>query len=359
MRLQTHLIRRGRAFHFGQHAGLGMEESAATWPSDSLFAALVALLARREGAQAVEAWLQPFRDHTPPFLLTSTFPCVCPTEGEAVFLFPVPEASRLAQAELPPDLRPKDVKRVRFVSEALYRRLLAGEPLALHLPNARRIHSGAVAFAPEDWARLPGDLRREEEDLVLWKVVQRPRVTVGRADNRSNLFHVGAVHFREAAGLWFGVQWLDEGSPWREKWNPLLTDLGENGLGAERSAGYGSAEIGAGPALELPDLRPDAPWTTLSRYWPRDEAELAALHGEGAAYGLLTVSGWMDGEGQRRRPLHMLAEGGVFAPMGHDAPRGALADVHPVYRAKPNHNPVGHPVYRYGYALAVGYGGEA
>ncbi len=305
---------RGRVFHFGQERGLGMERSAVTWPADSLFAALVARLAAREGPQAVARWMAPFEAGEPPFLLTSTFPCVRADDSQPPLLFfPVPLAALAAEK--------------------------------------RPLQDGAVWLTPEEEKRLPRAIRRERR---LWKVADRPRVTVGRADNASNLFYVGAVHFPEGAGLWFGVHWRDEASPWKEALENLLADLGESGLGAERNVGYGQAGIASAGTVDLPAPQPDAPWVSLSRYLPCQD-EMAALQSEVAAYQVHTVGGWVDRVGQRRRRVRMLAEGATLGPAGRPTPWGQVVDVRPTYPSNPD--PLSHPVYRYGYALAVKYGG--
>ena len=365
MRLDVWTVR-GRAFHFGQERGLGMERSAVTWPADSLFAALVARLAAREGPQALSPWIMPFLEGNPPFLLTSTFPFAQKKGQPPLLFFPVPLAARrIPQGQSPPR-DPKALKRVRFVSEALFRRLMSGESLAALADQARHLQDGAVWLSPDEETRLPRTVREEGR---LWKVADRPRVTVGRADNASNLFYVGAVYFAkgedrpkgqgvaegeklsEGAGLWFGVVWRDETSPWKEALLDLLADLGESGLGAERNVGYGQAKIVLQGVVDLPDPRSDAPWVTLSRYLPRRE-EMTALAHATAAYQLTAVGGWVDGKAKRRRKVHMLTEGATLGPVGHPAPWGQVVDVRPTYETNPD--PLGHPVYRYGYALAVG-----
>ncbi len=352
MRLAMYRIQ-GGPFRFGYQAGLGMEESMVTWPADSLFAALVARLAVWVGSQNLTAYLQPFLEGRPPFLLTSTFPFVQGRDGP-IYFFPVPLAARRPPAEsLPQGLRPKDLKKVRFVSEGLFRALLKGEPLAARLNKEYTLHEGAVAFSPEEWQRLPGRPQEEEKAFRLWKVEKRPRVTVDRATNSSNLFYVAAVHFPQSAGLWFGVVWRDESSPWKDVFEHLLQDLGESGLGAERSVGYGQATIEPAGTMDLPDPVPGHPWTTLSRYLPRQE-EMPAFLEPTAAYTLVRVGGWVDGVGQRRRRITLASEGAtlVWANGLPVPPWGQIVDVRPTYASNPD--PLGHPVYRYGYALAVG-----
>jgi len=343
----------GRVFHFGREQGLGMEGSAVTWPSDSLFAALVAQLALHEGDAAVQQAVAAFLRRDPPFLLTSTYPCVCPKAKAPVLLFPVPMAARRPAGPLPAGVTTKDLKRVRFVSEGLYQALLSGHTLADLYPQARRAGHGTLLFDPTDWARLPKPWRDEGEELTLWAVSKRARVTVGRLSNRSNLFYVGTVTFRPGAGLWFGVHWRRSDAFWAARLPRLLTALGEAGLGAERNVGYGQARLQRlARGLTLPDAQPAAAWTTLSRYWPQPD-EVDALRADGAAYALVRVGGWVDRVGQRRRPIYMVEEGAVLGGLTRPGPYGGLADVRPSYPADPD--PLGHPVYRYGYALAVGY----
>src|SRR5262245_2044132 len=83
MRVEVWKISGPSGFHFGRH-GLGQEETLANMPSDSLFAALINRLALTAGAD-VEAFMKPFKDNDPPFVLSSTFPF-----AGAVLFFPVP-----------------------------------------------------------------------------------------------------------------------------------------------------------------------------------------------------------------------------------------------------------------------------
>ncbi len=351
MQLQTWTIQGRGAFHFGEH-GIGQETSRITWPSDSLFAALIARLVALRGADGVEAWLgtseQP---QTPPFLLTSTFPYA----GEVRF-FPLPRAALRGDASPSSEWRPKDLKKVRFVSKSIYRALLDGTPLAAILQQSpKTLHDRTVLLTAQEFKTLPGKIRAGKQPI--WSVAKRPRVAVGRVSSSSNLFHVGAVHFAEDCGLWFGVQWLTQDKAQHALLKSLLEDLGDAGLGAERSSGYGQAEIKKGDDLTLPDPHGGA-WTTLSRYLPAED-ETPALRTETAAYTLERVGGWMDSHGLRRRAVNLLAEGAVLGPLDKPAPYGCAVDVRPIPQNEDDFAPVLHPVWRVGMAVAVGYGGAA
>ncbi len=355
MQLQTWKIQ-GRAFHFGEH-GIGQEGSRLTWPSDSLYAAVLARLAALRGGEAVEAWVGTAEaPKAPPFLLTSTFPY-----AGAVRFFPVPLAALRGEPK-EANVRPKDLKKVRFVSEGVYRRLRKGETLADVSGDAIRLHGKSVWVLKDEKDGLPvqTDERGKKvlpvEERHFWAVEKRPRVAVGRAPNNSNLFHVGAVRFADKCGLWFGVQWLTTDADTQALFAALLEDLGDAGLGAERTSGYGQAKIKKDALLELPDPG-DGAWTTLSRYLPAED-EVAALQAPEAAYQVTRLGGWMDGRGLRRRAVTLLAEGAVLGPLDKPAPRGSAVDI------KPQPGEVGdfpvpeHPVWRLGWAVAVGYGGD-
>jgi len=344
MRLDTWIID-GRGFHFGRR-GLGQEACSPAMPSDSLFAALLDRLARTAGAAAVEDFIQPFLNGSPPFVLSSTFPY-----AGAVRFLPLPAVRR---GEPPGDVPPKRLKKVAFVSERLFAALLAGRSLAEIYPQAHVLQDGALLAAPEEAGQLPTAAGGALEKL--WVIEKRPRVTLGRGAQNSNLFFTGRAEYAPGCGLWFGVHWLTEDARLRSLLAALLADLSEAGLGAERSIGFGVCAIQPGAALELPDAGGGA-WVTLSRYLPA-ENELAALRHPAASYAIETVGGWLGSpvsSGQRRRPVNLLVEGSVLGPLAHPVP-GRLVDVRPRYTATHHtgDDPLGHPVYRCGLALAVG-----
>ena len=346
MRLEIWKIT-GQGFHFGQH-GLGQEETTASFPSDSLFSALVARLAGLEGAHAVEAFMKPFQQGSPPFLLTSTFPFA---GGVDFFPNPTYHPSQKLAAKNQEAVRPKDLKKVQLVSEVIFQRLLKGEHLQDIYPQALKLQGKSCLVAQEEIPELPPDLRKSSAKL--WDTDQRPRVTLGRGAQNSNLFFTGQVRFADACGLWFGIHWLIEDPETRARLNWLLDDLAIAGLGGERSAGFGHCEIQK--QLEWKEF-PDAQgkhWINLSRYHPQPD-EISALQDSEASYKIVTVGGWLDSpkrRGQRRRLLNLISEGSILGPLTRSAP-GQVVDVRPVYPS--DADPLGHPVYRSGLAVGVG-----
>ena len=338
MKIQTWAIL-GRSFHFGVQ-GMGQEKTSPTLPSDSLFAALVSRLARSKGAAEVEQFCQPFVNGKPPFILSSTFPRV----GNLRF-FPPPLSSRV------PSTQPggaKTVKAVQYVSEEIYLRLLKGEMLA-SLGSVFQLQQGKLLLSRAEVQQLP--VHMQKENSPVWMVEQRPRVSLDRVSQASTLFFTGQVTYAADCGLWFGVQWRQDDEALKLTFSSLLQDLADAGLGAERNTGLGSAAISELGALDLPD--PLGRWTSLNRYLPA-ENESQVLMDSGTAYTLKSVGGWLDSpanSGQRRKTINLLTEGSVFGTHPTDT-LGQMLDVRPMYEHDPD--PTGHPVYRCGYALAVG-----
>ena len=105
----------------------------------------------------------------------------------------------------------------------------------------------------------------------------------------------------------------------------------------------------------MPDAG-DGKWITLGRCLPAADEVPAVLQGN-VAYALEEVGGWLYSPGikaERRRTINMIAEGSVLSGIGKTF-YGSIADVQPDYNGT---QPVGHPVWRNGYAAAVGFAGK-
>jgi CRISPR-associated protein Csm4 len=332
----------GDGFHFGQH-GLGQEETAVHWSSDRLWAALMSRLAEQRGGAEVQRLAEALRGPQPPVAFSS----LMPRAGKVRF-FPAP--MRPPAENLRQGVRPKDLKKLKWLSEEVFRQAIGGARLD-DLLSANCKHAGLL-MTKEELDSLPRSNQPGREKMPaerFWAVERRPRVAVSRVEQKSQIFYTGRVAFARDAGLWLAARW------WDESWKPILTaaleDLAVSGLGGERSSGFGAATVTRGEPLTLPEAA-DGPWVSLSRYLPRTD-EMAALLGNQAAYTLEQVSGWIDSpqdKNQRRRAVRLLSEGSVLGPVARRAP-GDTVDVQPDYDGS---KPLSHPVWRCGVALAVG-----
>lgn len=332
----------GQSFHFGRH-GLGQEESGVHFPSDSLFAALVSRLVELKGSDAVKPWIDQFIKDPPIFVLSSAFP-----RAGKIRFFPKPILPLTTEGS-DRSIRLKDLKRVKYISEQVFRSLIDGISLTDAFQNSKSLHDGAVLYSAAESGVLPEAL--DSVDSHIWMIEPRPRVAIGRLDAKSNLFFTGRTVFSKDCGLWFAVRWFERSKKLESDLAMLLTDLGDAGLGGDRSSGFGSARIEPAGVIELPDAAGSS-WITLSRYLPRREEINALLPGE-AAYSIETVGGWVDSpvrKSERRRSINMLAEGSILGSAKRQVP-GQIVDLQPVYGGA---KPLGHEAWRSGLALAVG-----
>ncbi|HOT92916.1 MAG TPA: type III-A CRISPR-associated RAMP protein Csm4 [Anaerolineae bacterium] len=361
--------------HVGER-GVNLEESRVSVPSDTLFAALVDAC-RRDNSDPV-AFVKPFlRGDTtgkPPFLLTSAFPFA----GEVRF-FPMPTPLQRFFDPRTLKNRRKDIQKIRYVSESLWRRMLDGEKLDGWLfPEDKHaepktgvaLQGETLWLTLQECQALPSQFRddpktgqpvppRALHEHQVYADVRVPRVTVNRINSASTIFHAGRVTFAPGCGLWFGVEWRAPearagNTTFEQVFHKMLALLGDDGLGGERTTGYGAFRYERGDTLSLPDARPGGLALLMSRYHPRNEELPAVLNGEGTAYTLDSIAGWLrswDGAAQRRKRLWLVSEGSVIRTVG-DGPWGDVTDVRPDYDATVGELP--HPVCRYGLALAVG-----
>jgi len=358
----------GAGFHFGLR-GLEQEDSGDHCPSDTLFAALVTTQADLAGNEGVRALCAPFEARQPPFLLTSAFP-----RAGDLTLLPMPFLK--AEITQKPGQR-KLLKRLRYVSPAIFRRILAGESMDAYVDGEAGegafLQEGQVWLSVEEIDALPAAWQAQAPDPVrkrrdwhgwlrgregrqwlrgqrVWRSAPVDRVAVDRISSASSVYRIGRTVYSPGCGLWIGVQWPDGvDAAVQEQLETLLLHLGHRGLGGERSVGYGAFTLDRPPRpLDLPPPTGVGRLLTLSRYLPRREELPGALRGA-AAYNLDAIAGWLHAPQQlarRRRQVRMLTEGSVFEPVG-SAPWGRLANVRPAgWEA--------HPIWRCGYACAVG-----
>jgi len=365
-------------FEGGLHVGtrgVDLEESSVIIPSDTLFSALAATWRRMD--QQVDELLAPFtsKPSAPPerplppdpsFLLTSAFPRV---GGVRFYPMPVNPHVLFDPAKKTVEARGKPLKRVRFLSEGLLQKALLGSKLDEDLfaetgedqkSHGFALQGGALWLSAAEIASLPAAFRRakgKETSLRyenVWASERTPRVTIGRITSAATIFHAGRVRFAQECGLWFGLHWTRANAALAALVGQTLAQLQHAGLGGERTSGYGAFTFAEAPPVTLPDPAGGRAALLLSRYHPRGDELPAALTHPAAAYQLVPVEGWLNSPGhapQRRKRLLMVTEGSLVCPPAY--PAGDLSNVRPTYK-----NPEGqvaHPVYRAGFALAVGW----
>lgn len=340
-------------FHFGVR-GVGVEATALVAPSDTLFSALCLTWRELYGNAALERFLarfptreDPGRD--PPLLLSAGLPYA----GEVRF-YPRPILPVPGLEDEPGEQKAQ--KKIRFVSEAIFRAWVAGEDVLQHYDRPRRenlLHAGTVWVTAEERAALAKDKDFLDEDtgsVQMWKTGDVTRVTVDRATSASSVYQAGQVRFAPGAGLYLLALWRDD--HWRDQFQKVLLALGDAGVGGERSSGYGLFTPRGPEAVDLPDMEGAKRWVTLSSCWPLPGQE--SILGPGAAYKLEARRGWMDSpeaRNLRRKSVRVLAPGSVLRALPGCSTYGGLANVAP-------ERFTAHGVWRYGLAFPVSYQGR-
>src|SRR5690606_9543172 len=125
-----------------------------SFPSDSLFAALVAVYGDVIGP--VDEFVQPWLDRDPPFLVSSGFPYV----GDLA-LFPMPRLRVTFGAEGETASR-KALKNIRYVSPIILDQLLSGAPMDAAWSSsgpAVALQDGTVWLDERERRHLPEAMR--------------------------------------------------------------------------------------------------------------------------------------------------------------------------------------------------------
>jgi CRISPR-associated protein Csm4 len=326
--------------HFGKQ-GIGMEEANERIHSDTLFSAWVSAYARLFGKTEVEALLERFQDPSQyPFRLSSTFIYKIGADDEMIYYLPRP-LQFPQNYPIGEDLKfAKAYKALRYLPISLWQRWYQG-----------------TGFDASDLSDLPDVDKTYKKAYKTHKI---PKVAIDRDTRATNFYHTGAVQYRydlekdrSLSGLYFLVEFPQPDAELENDFMAVLSFLGEEGIGGERSSGAGQFK----PDLhtDLPDLwqqtiafskSPDHQnYSLLSLFWEQSlQTKL-----DHAQYELQERGGWIaspssDGRQLRRQMVQMFTEGSVF-PF---RPQGKLADVTPTGDRFRDHK-----VYRSGISLSL------
>lgn len=327
---QLHL---GRATGAAQTGSLGLEKTETYIPADTLFSAICQTWATFYDTASLTDFLNQYtaENGSFPFTLTSAFPY-----ADNVYFFPKPITFQT---------RSKKSKRVQFVSNNIFRDIIAGNPPDFDEDGL--INSENVWVSADEKDQLK-ELMAENKKVNIWETDTRPRVTIGAQNAGSEIWHVETVQFNINCGLWFAAKFDSDQT--KHKIETLLRVLGDSGIGGERNAGYGAFDFDTA-SIEVPEAQGSNQFMTLSPICPKSADELEHLRKGDVAYTLNPLTGWVSttGTATRRKQVNMFAEGSVLNTI--DEPVGRLVDL------KPNGHP--HLVYRYGYAWQVGLKGTS
>lgn len=227
----------------------------------------------------------------------------------------------------------------RFIPAGLVSRLVDDQ----HLDESRWIVDGATGCLLSADRGQPGPFR----------MGVRSAAAVDRLTGVTAPHSTACLEFSSDAGLWCAVAF--SGDEARERWSAAVKGafrlLADSGFGGERSRGWGRSEAPMIAEGQLPGLivntnggnGDERAWWLLSVFSPSESDQVDWSRGNYAVMPrggrVESVSGW----GAEKRVSRVVAEGSVLVSAG--APRGTAVNVAP--------DGFPHPVYRYGYALAI------
>jgi CRISPR-associated protein Csm4 len=344
--------RDGAQFHFGETS---LEDSSELLHADTLFSAFANLYAL--AYDAAEEWIAHVREGRIRF--SSGMHCVeLPGRTEPLFFVPLP---RVRFAGALDGAAARRLRKLRFVSmgvlERIRHRLSDGEALD-DLP--------LCDLDPLSFPRLAGGYACTEEELLPVKVgdipqipfismTSRPRLEKRTLEVEDSFYHATAVAFASVPlvggqmmrGHFYVVveHALEEGA-WR-RFVACARLLADEGVGGERSSGYGwfeSVEVREAPSVF--DRGAASVSLALSPVIPMDDEEFSrALHYKLFLRGGGSLGLRGDADLHRRR-VRMMREGALFR--GKVA--GRMVDVSPLQNSR------GHPLLRSGVAFTLALG---
>ncbi|HXK70757.1 MAG TPA: type III-A CRISPR-associated RAMP protein Csm4 [Caldisericia bacterium] len=315
------------ATHFGD-TGIELENVNERINSDTLFSALVNTVNILYGSEKASEFANSFLQN-PPFVISSLF-----IYRENTFYFPKPLTDDHLAEEFKKDLG-KELKKISWLSQDMFLKWISGKKLEA-----------------KDIELIKNNNRNYKNSYT---IEIRPRVSIDRNTNSTNLYHCGYVYFKKDAGLFGFVAFKDQ--KMIDFFKNLLTDLGNIGLGGEKTYGSGFFDVIDFSKINNTFLdifnTQTSQYVLLSLYHPSKD-ELDAFKEDLIAYDLLRKKGWISSGRHalpvKRKSAGFIIEGSVL----RFKPTGCLINVTP--DTYPN-NFLKHSVYKYGYAFTAPFGG--
>jgi len=335
--------------------GIGMERSLGYIPSDTLFSAVCVAWATIYGERSLEELIDQSRSDTL-FCFSSAFPrLTIEKDGDTkeTYYLPRPFLHEL----LPEPVLPADKEKANAIRDEVAKRTKDGTKTYVNMEFFQELVS-------ERLVDMKAYIELDRASRLFRLVHQKhlfPRLSLDRISCQSNLFFCQSVRFgssefkerdgqvRARGGLFFLLRVGSEEVA--AKLRSCLDLLGEQGIGGERSLGYGRFKTSGWdkPRTLFPKVDNPQRFVVLSLYHPSgEERQRIKERGGLLGYQLIRRGGWIDSPfitgQQRKKSCFMFEEGSVF----DFEPRGEVFDVTPVDR------PAIHRIYRSGIAFAVG-----
>ena len=308
------------------HIGTGRENydfAASSLQSDTLSAALVAMKAQKGGKENLKEFLSSFT-------VSSAFPYI----GNRYFM-PKP-LGRIHVEVMDGDeyIAKKKIKKLKFIEWGLWKELIVGKKLCV---KGKQLQGNFLLTDDNDGYRE-----------CPYRLQVNQRVAVPSDERKdSEPFFFEWTYFHEDAGLFCLLQAPDV---LQDELIALFRQLGECGIGTDKSVGGGRFEVEAEGVLLPKAIAPDAV-LLLSLYLPTEE-ELSRLRLKDACYDLLLRNGYMAGSSEvdfmhlRKKSVYMFNVGSIFPTT--EPLQGKVVDLKPEWNDSRLH-----PVFRSGKPFTI------
>lgn len=318
------------------HVGTGKENydfSAAELHSDTLSAGLAAIAIQQNKIEENE--VENFIDS---FKISSAFPFW----KDWFFLPKLQSHTNITIAGKEEFEYRKKLKKITFIESQLWNKLIQGEKIEVEENQVI-----TPFLLPIEIDKLSIEIDEPKKFKVIKSLVhQRVTIPHDRTKNPEPFFFEWK-YFRQDAGLYAIV---DVGDDKFDFIFELFKDLGEYGIGTDKSVGGGKFEVEKGK-ITIDDITDFNAQVLLSLYIPTEE-ELDALRPSEANYSLLLRGGYMSGSNQekfrhlRKKSVYMFNVGSTF-PITQEL-KGTIVNLAPEWN-----DPAIHPVYRSGKPIVI------
>jgi len=285
--------------HIGE-LGLGMEEAGMIIHSDTLYSVIH------------QTWLKVYSGDGPlPIKISSAYPFI-----DNIYYLSKPglEPPGFDDSDLR-ETYAKPVKSTAFLSHRIFKKWISRETV--------------------DYEEMEKETKFLEDNI---KNTVRPRVKLDRINGQSVLYHIGEVSFAKGhAGLYFFVQCSEN---LYEKLQQIMRILSDDGIGGEKSSGYGQFEAQFIKDFIVPEVDDGKQFVSISLYYPASKEE---FKGAMKSYQVCRRGGWTTGQDTNyaHKRVIMFSEGSVF----NKEVAGSVVNVAP--------SGIKHPVYRYGKTFLI------
>lgn len=299
--------------------------------SDRLFGAFLSAISEIfPDTSYLEDIVKDFKNHNPPFLVSSAFPSINLDDKNNIRFFPKLILDKKSSKNFHPDIL-KDFKKVSYFEESIFIELIQGnlteeEILENYDENYKRVHNLLM--------------KKNHKVNIKIKNVIRPSNAINRLNNETKIFYSDGIRYGDNIELFFFVEFFNK--DYETVIKSALKFLKDRGFGKDIYTGKGHFEyrIKDLSVNELLNNDDGDRFITLSRFIPDIDLDIDKFD-DSVSYEL-DFKRSRDKSGEVRKQVRFFKEGSTFNRYSNNY--GCIVESGKNY-----------PAYEYGYAFPVNY----